>query len=696
MTRTLVLLGAIGTAALAMTSCNGVECGEGTFANGDTCVGYDPNDATAPVVSISPAGGRTRNPLPEVVRLTTDEPATVYFTTDGSDPDPATSTGESSPVIVVGITQGMTIKYLAVDRTGNQSVAGQAVYDSDAEPPAPITDLAISLDTTAGAAVATITWTNPTDADFTGTVFARVRDAIDGSPTAGQLYTAPMSLSASLEILSVGTATQVVDADRPPGPVRYVAWTFDDLGNYSAPVAVATEIDVGSLTAQLAYDVDAQALSIPQAPDHLDLTGSTAALNGTTLTITLSVKNDTLKYFLNPKAEVTATTGATFTGSDGTADGHPFKYLGPSSLAAGATLTVDLVFTGVAAGTTPTISLAFAHHASLLSTSGRSNGQQGVLDLGSGTILPRYQTTERGPNDRPGGKVRPAILVGGHYLDVPTTHATIERFDLVTGARVTGVNLGDGNRTVIQSLVQANGSLLAVLKVGGHRRTGAIHLVQLDEGLGILKRIELPFADERGFSRHTLSPDGNTLAIPSTGGIILVDLRTLSLVDPIPSSPGVDLIDPQFVSSFGGGGGGLEIRSVVFLDETTLFVMGRRGDHASIVRLNAEDYTTTPVTLGTTANAYAAALGPDGRVWMVFSGTSPLRAYNPDTQVMSTLSYPNQAQGLGVVNGQVWVIRSDRIRLDQVSGTGAVTRTITMPGTTSTHGIYGHWLHVVQ
>ena len=75
-------------AVIALAGCQSVKCGQGTFKDGDQCVGFDPNDKTPPSTTITPAGRRSRDPLPVSVTLATDEPAKIYYTTDGSDPDP--------------------------------------------------------------------------------------------------------------------------------------------------------------------------------------------------------------------------------------------------------------------------------------------------------------------------------------------------------------------------------------------------------------------------------------------------------------------------------------------------------------------------------------------------------------------------------------------------------------------------------
>ena len=42
---------------------------------------------TAPIVTASPRGDTYYNNSPQSVTLTANEPATIYYTTDGTDPD---------------------------------------------------------------------------------------------------------------------------------------------------------------------------------------------------------------------------------------------------------------------------------------------------------------------------------------------------------------------------------------------------------------------------------------------------------------------------------------------------------------------------------------------------------------------------------------------------------------------------------
>lgn len=662
---------------LVHAACSSLECGEGTFSSGDKCVGYDPDDKTPPVTTASPAGGRTREAIPDIVTLTTDEPARIYYTIDGSDPDPTTQAGETSPAAVVGVEQGTTLKYFAIDRAGNREELVTTTFDSDTTAPAPVTGLALSL----AGATPTLTWANPTDPDFAGTVIARVADAVDVEPTPGQLYTAPATLSPSLEIVAVGTATQFVDTARPAGTVRYVAWTFDDVGNYSAPLTVRDELPLGSLAAQFTFANGT--LTAVTTPANLDLATTTATLAGTTLTLSLAVKNTSATYFQNLKAEVTGVANAAFSGSDGTADGFAFKSLGPEILAPGATVTRDLTFTGVSTATV-TIDLAFAHHPSLLSTAGRFVQSHHLVDLGSGKATPILTATSRGPNDRANGRVRPSRLVGGRYLDIPTTHGAIERWDLVTRKFVFGTRLTDSDtaRVNVQGLYSTARATYAIVKYGGKRRIAAAELVQLDEGLRIVARLALP-NDDRGFTRPAFSPDGNLMAIPLQGGVALVDLQTMTQVDATPSTPfSVDMFEPGFVES---------IRGVEFFDDTNgLVVLARKNGKAAIIRRTADDYTVEAFQHPTTTTRGCSVVtAPDGKIWMAFQ--AGLRVFDPATGAISSITYGNPINGLAVIDGKLHVIRDDRVTIDQISNTGSIQRTITLPANT---GAYGHWLEL--
>ena len=79
-------------------------------------------DRTAPVVSASPAGGTYAEA--QTVILSADEPAQIYYTMDGSDPD----TGLAAYSAPLNITETTTLKFMAVDNAGNASPIKTEIY----------------------------------------------------------------------------------------------------------------------------------------------------------------------------------------------------------------------------------------------------------------------------------------------------------------------------------------------------------------------------------------------------------------------------------------------------------------------------------------------------------------------------------------------------------------------------------------
>jgi hypothetical protein len=661
----------LATVAMTATGCNKVDCGEGTFADGDNCVAFDPNDKTPPVTTISPDGGRSRNPLPQTITLTTDERARIYFTTDGSDPDPATDPGHRDVTTVVDIAQQTTLRFFAIDAAGNREELRTATYESDTTAPSAPADVQVVMNGT----TAQVTWSNPTDGDFAGVVVARVRDVIDQEPVPGEPLAAGAILSPSLDVLATGNVAQFADAGRSPGPVRYVVWAYDDLANYSNPVAATAELPIGSLTGTLTFANNA--LAVTAAPENFDLADSSAMLVGSTLTVTVRVKNNTNRYLNNPKVEVASTSNAAFQNATGTADNRPFLTLGPNMLAPGATATADLVFAVADINTASTIDVVLAHHPSLLGQ--RSNRELSFFDLGSGLPIPQLSMTAPGPGNRAGGRVRPSIITGGHFIDVATTHG-FERFDLATRLRTKAVAIGD--QTAIQSVFSTGSDLIAVVKRAGRRASGDSVLVRLDEGLNVKTQLVLPAADDQGFIRPALSPDKKTLAVPLIGGIALVDLATFTVIDQNPETPDPDLVDSGITSS---------MRTVMFINNTDLVVVGRRNGQATVLKKTARGYTVTLHQEAANTFGYGAVLAPDGRVWIAFS--TGIRAYDIAANTFSTVAYPFVPDGISLVDGAVWITRNEAGRkgekIDQVNATGGVVRTFV---TAAFLGARGHWL----
>ena len=87
-----------------------------------------PTDTTAPTVNANPEGGLYNTQLS--VTLTASEPATIYFTTDGSEPTESSSK-YTGPII---ISHDTMLKFMAVDLAGNWSEIYTENYLIDTDP----------------------------------------------------------------------------------------------------------------------------------------------------------------------------------------------------------------------------------------------------------------------------------------------------------------------------------------------------------------------------------------------------------------------------------------------------------------------------------------------------------------------------------------------------------------------------------
>ncbi len=80
-------------------------------------------DITPPTVTANPTGGNYNTP--QNVALTANEPATIYYTTNGSDPTPASTQYNGA----IPISTTTTLKFMAVDTAGNQGNIQSETYN---------------------------------------------------------------------------------------------------------------------------------------------------------------------------------------------------------------------------------------------------------------------------------------------------------------------------------------------------------------------------------------------------------------------------------------------------------------------------------------------------------------------------------------------------------------------------------------
>jgi hypothetical protein len=230
-------------------------------------------------------------------------------------------------------------------------------------------------------------------------------------------------------------------------------------------------------------------------------------------------------------------------------------------------------------------------------------------------------------------------------------------------------------------LTTTGAEMIAVMKRAGRRDSGLLEIVRLDESLKVTGRLETPFTDDRGFSRPALSPDGSTLAILVVGGVAMLDIATLTLIDPVPSTPSIEILQTGLTG---------RSRSITFFnDGNAMLVLGRNNGEAAIMKRSGTTWTKTHYQdAATTAKVFGAQPMPDGKIWVAMS--TGIRVFDPTDDSFAALpGYTQLPYGVAMIDGQIWVMRQDKLKIDQVSATGAIQSTITVP---AANGFYGHWL----
>lgn len=659
-----------------------LRCKDGTFKSGGTCLGYDPNDSTAPITTADPPAGRSRDPVPSTVSLTANEPATIFYTLDGSEPGPESPSGRS-PVVVPGISEGITLRFHAIDLAGNQESTQTMTFLQDIEGPARLSDFGLAV---AGSAV-TLTWSTPPDPDFAGVAVARVADLADSLPVPGEIYAPGAVLSSSVQLVFVGTGEEYQETVAP-GFVRFIAWPFDDLGNYGAPAAVYADVAVGSLAGLIEVDAGAETFDVLQQPANLVLTGQASHDGAATLTVQLSVENKTTKAFENPKIALRGLSIGTFSNSDGSVDGDPFRNYGPDLLVPGEVVTRTWTITGVLVTSVVELEVELAHHPSLFAANRMRSGGGGADLYDAGTVLvqPRIVNVARGPNSNGSFGTGWATPDGRAFFG-GSNHGRIERFDVKSRSLTLGKSVGfEADRKTIMSIVgNGTGNLFATIKLRGVGGQGSVLVLKLDEGLNELGALELDSdsTHARGQSRSALSPDGRTLAVPIRNEIVLVDTVTMREIDADGSTSTVERISTEATD---------ELRALAFSSDGQTLLGVQRDNDNQVVRVRfpngvGNGYETTLLG-GASGRGNDIAVGPDGRMWVASHGN--LRVYDPVAETFSPTMYPAGARGVHFVGDDLYVLRNTNNQfsnqLNLVDDTGVIVRTTTIPA------VYSHWL----
>jgi hypothetical protein len=108
-------------------------CGGGSAADGEATPPL--TDSTAPVTSALPGTGLYSES--QFVTLTSNEPGTIYYTTDGIPPTVGgtTTTSGASPISGILISSNTSLRYFSVDGAGNEEFPKTSTYSFDFDPP---------------------------------------------------------------------------------------------------------------------------------------------------------------------------------------------------------------------------------------------------------------------------------------------------------------------------------------------------------------------------------------------------------------------------------------------------------------------------------------------------------------------------------------------------------------------------------
>ncbi len=289
----------------------------------------DAGDTDAPTTTATPIAGVYR--AAPMVTLTADEPATIYYTTDGSTPT-TSSTSHASPATFVG---GAQVRFFAVDAAGNEESPQSIAYTIDRLGPAAVSGFTATVD---GADI-DLAWTNPTDASFDEVVIARVADVSNADPADDVIYT--------------GSAEAFTDTAPGAGHHTYVAWARHDTGEVGEARTADTRIAEGAQPFTITINVTAGTATVSAQPTRWTLAIASYDDTAGDLTFDLTATSGLAGVTFAAKAVVDSIVGtggvSTFDSEDGSADfgagSKEYQRLGAEGLLSGGSHTIPVAIT---------------------------------------------------------------------------------------------------------------------------------------------------------------------------------------------------------------------------------------------------------------------------------------------------------------------------------------------------------------
>jgi hypothetical protein len=403
------------------------------------------------------------------------------------------------------------------------------------------------------------------------------------------------------EVTSYQTFTEVRDVR--PGLVRYVAWGFDDLYNYGPPAGDFVIVDVPPQTANITINPGTGTVSVSPQPSYSTISGN-ATLSGSTLTVTLDVRNETTRLLYAPKLVVTsAIAGATWTNSDGTLEATPYRAYG-AAIAPGTSASRSWELAGADASTPVTFGVALRDNPVMVGPDWFGPGGY-VVDAATGQLVIELGTPVMGQGSG-SMALRGGFTPDGQLLMGGRTAGVVNMFDVATGNRVMGVELRPQKSYVPVVVLDRSGSAAYALVTDGHPYRlnnngaggGKTELVRLDAAtLTESGRLDLGIMKPRSAD---LSADGRTLVVASglaSMGVVVVDLVGFEIKHRI--LPGFRAVHAVLVPQVEGG---ISIAVV--------------GEQVSLYSLDGTRTATYPTPGTGQGRVLAAVLGPSGKLWI--------------------------------------------------------------------------------
>lgn len=557
-----------GALSLALAACggDGATCAEGTEEQNGQCVAaagggsggcpegqhmedgqcvVDSLDDVAPTTVASPPGGTF--PFGLTVVLTADEPATVYYTTDGSDPT-TDSVSADSPASV-DISDDVELKFFSVDLAGNEEAAQTEVYDIDSDPPADVTDLTA----TGGPNGVQLSWTNPADDDLADILVIRSSEVpVVFTPEAGKIYDVDTRPVPEVSVAFVGNAQNFNDTGAHEGLNHYAVWARSDAGVYSANAAEA-------FAARPPFEQDATIIvslsdstaTVTQQPIdyHLEVIAAEYDTDTDRVTIDLGARSLVGRPVFNLKARAENVIGGNAI-SDFMYDGDPAYYYGPEAILPGEQAVRTIELGGVTGTVNPVeIELALERHPMAFAPGDFSSCAR-MIDVGSGL----WTNVDCKPvkfEDSPGqGRARIAQMVmspdGSKVFVGHRSHPFVSVLDLATMTISATAPLGMGYGTVSGLALSPDEQFLyATVSMGGHMRAGgcptfncpppgsrSVDLVKLSsDTLMEQGRVNLVMGSDVGIGRRLSVNEAGTrgaLSVDHEGLFFVVELGPMS------------------------------------------------------------------------------------------------------------------------------------------------------------------------